>query len=112
MLDGIHVDMDRLKKGEVKYVLYSIESIAQLADHDCQTAWVPRCMLLYLVDSRETLPNLLNSMAITFKDGVILGQYLRPALCPCFCPVAALWLTSLPQAPTLAQQRAPTSPTA
>lgn len=86
-------------------------------------AWEPRCTpeRIHPRAHPETHPDkLVISMAVTFKDGVILGQ---SALLPAPSTYLSSFLARLPrehlanrppstQAPTLAQQRAHTSRTA
>ncbi|KAF3481826.1 uncharacterized protein GIQ15_04585 [Arthroderma uncinatum] len=63
--DGIHVDMEHLKKGEVKYVL-PVSPIASTPANLYIQSW-------YIDERRLTR----DSMAINFKDGVILGADSR-----------------------------------
>ncbi|KAI4131072.1 MAG: hypothetical protein LQ338_001393 [Usnochroma carphineum] len=61
--DGIHIDMDHLKKGEVKSV---------------SASWNLNVTTLYLSSPFANTDSLLfHSMAITFADGVILGADSR-----------------------------------
>lgn len=68
--DGVHIDMNHLKSGEVKFVLSSVSvDLANLSQSRNLDVSLDRSSLRPSIDD--------SSMAINFKDGVILGADSR-----------------------------------